>query len=81
VQGWKPLNELQTPGAGRSTRPFSHEMRESKENGCCLFGTWRSLERTAGGRGGSPGPLEIETAEVPSDVDDFADEEKAWDGA
>src|SRR4029077_1780862 len=45
------------------------------------FGTWRRLERTTGGCGGSPGPLEIETAQVPGDVDNFADEEQAWNGA
>jgi len=31
--------------------------------------------------GGGPGPLEIETAEVAGDVDDFADEIKARDFA
>jgi hypothetical protein len=39
------------------------------------------LEGAAGSGGGGPGPLEIEAAEVAGDVDDFADEEEAWDFA
>ena len=36
------------------------------------------LKRTAGSGSGGPGPLEIETTEMAGDIDDFADEEEAW---
>jgi hypothetical protein len=39
--------------------------------------SYSKSEGTACGGGGGPGPLEIESAEVASDVDDFADEEEA----
>src|SRR5579872_1189442 len=36
-----------------------------------------SLKRSAGGYARGPSPLEVEASEMPSDVDDFANEEKA----
>lgn len=41
----------------------------------------RKLERTTGSRGRRPSPLKIESTKVTSHVDDFPDEEQAWDRA
>ena len=44
-------------------------------------GLWEFLHRAAGGGARGPGPLEVESAEVAGDVDDFADEVEAGHAA